>query len=408
MTSGPHVLHLTSALALAAGSGPADALARLSRAQAQGGTRVTIVTADPPETVADLHASLGAAGVTVHAAGPPSGPLRKGANVDETLARVLDDGVDLVHVHAIWQHTPHAGASAARRRGIPYLIRTCGMLEPWALRKGRWKKRVFMALKARRDLERAAVLHTTAAKEAGNVRAVVPGATMCIVGNGIDLADYDTAPSTDAIVAEHPELAGKRLLLFLARIDAVKGTAHLAEAWGRLAPAHPEWHLVIAGPDSRGHEAEFRARLREAGVLDRTLFTGRVDGDAKRRLLASADVFVQPSFQENFGITIAEAMASARPVVTTTGTPWHELRDRDCGWWIDIGTEPLVAALDDAMGRAPEELLAMGDRARALIEEAYSWPAQAAKLDAVYGWLLGRGPRPSVVIEPGEPIPAAG
>jgi glycosyltransferase involved in cell wall biosynthesis len=104
-----------------------------------------------------------------------------------------------------------------------------------------------------------------------------------------------------------------------------------------------------------------------------------------------------PSFTENFGVAAAEALACGVPVVTTKGAPWEEPRTRQCGWWIDIGVEPLAAALREATSLSDQERHEMGQRGRHLVEEKYSWPQIGRDMLSVYHWVLGAGAKPECV-----------
>jgi len=138
--------------------------------------------------------------------------------------------------------------------------------------------------------------------------------------------------------------------------------------------------------------------LERQGLVDIFDFTGSVSDQDKWQLYNSADLFVLPSHTENFGIVIAEALATGVPVITTKGTPWAELEAHDCGWWIDIGVDPLVRALTEAMNLPPEERYAMGRRGRQLVELNYSWDTIGKEMLAVYEWVLGGGGAPGCVI----------
>jgi glycosyltransferase involved in cell wall biosynthesis len=107
---------------------------------------------------------------------------------------------------------------------------------------------------------------------------------------------------------------------------------------------------------------------------------------------------VLPSKSENFGMVVAEALAARTPVITTKGAPWQELETHRCGWWIDMGVESLIEALEKAMSHSPVELHEMGRRGRQLVEEKYTWDRVAGQMIEVYEWLLGRGPRPDCVV----------
>jgi glycosyltransferase involved in cell wall biosynthesis len=397
------VLHVTPSLDPAVGTGPAVVLAELATEQRRQGLEVTVVTVDPPGAAEQVTGPMRGLGIGVHLTGPRRGPLKKGAASRVTVRRVLRAGVDLVHVHAMWLHLPHCAAAEARRHNTPYVFSPHGMLEPWALRKSALRKRLFLWARGRRDLEGAAAIHATAGMEARNIAALGLRNPVLVAPVGVDLARYAVSGGRERVDSRWPALAGKRLVLFMGRIDPVKGTLNLARAWGALASEFPGWRLAIAGADWHGHKAEFLAALAAHG--GGAEFLGPVYGEDKSALLASCDLLVQPSFQENFGITIAESLASARPVITTRGTPWGVLETRGAGWWIEIGAAPLGAAMRDAMSRSRPELDEMGRRGRALIEEHFTWPMITRTMTSMYGWLLGRNSLPPGVYRPGEAIP---
>ena len=153
---------------------------------------------------------------------------------------------------------------------------------------------------------------------------------------------------------------------------------------------------MIAGPDEGGHRWEVEAAVRQAGLESCVEFIGPVEGEAKAALYRRADVFVLPSFSENFGLVVAEALASGVPVIATKGTPWEGLVAHRCGWWVEIGVEPLVAALREATALSGEERRAMGERGRRFAEQ-FGWPHIAEQMHAVYRWVLGEEPRPECV-----------
>jgi glycosyltransferase involved in cell wall biosynthesis len=146
-----------------------------------------------------------------------------------------------------------------------------------------------------------------------------------------------------------------------------------------------------------GHRAAAERAVRSAGLSDVFEFIGPVGDAAKRSLLAKSDLFVLPTASENFGLVIGEALAAGIPVITTKGAPWSGLEQRQCGWWIDRGVEPLVNALKQAIALTPDERRAMGRRGRAWIDERFSWNRVGAEMVAVYDWILSGGTRPAWV-----------
>lgn len=294
-------------------------------------------------------------------------------------------GYVLIHDHGLWLPTNHAAATVARRRGIPLIVSPRGMLEPWAVNHHAWKKRLAWQLYQRRDLETARVLHATAPQEAENLRRLGLTQPIAVIPNGID------PPSG----VEPPRLTeGRRVALFLSRIHPKKGLLNLVEAWGMAHPAG--WRVLIAGPDEDGHRAVVEERIRAAGLTADFEFIGPVDGERKAELYRTASLFVLPSYSENFGVVVAEALSHGLPVLTTRGTPWADLVTQDCGWWIETGAPPLAQALSAATALTDEERLAMGERGRSYVRR-YNWDSIAMATLAMYRWVLGQGERPDCV-----------
>ena len=167
------------------------------------------------------------------------------------------------------------------------------------------------------------------------------------------------------------------------------------EAWRRLAPR--DWDLLIVGPDEGGHGAEVKAAIRAANLQESVTLPGATWGKERFRRYWESDLFVLPSFSENFGLVVAEALACEVPVITTRGLPWAELQTNSCGWWTDIGVEPLVTALREAMALTDEERRAMGKRGREFIARNYAWKTAGERLSETYQWMLGRAQKPSFV-----------
>jgi glycosyltransferase involved in cell wall biosynthesis len=305
--------------------------------------------------------------------------------VDAASLRDADHGVDVIHDHGVWLPANHRSAMLAAARGVPFVLSPRGMLEPWSLAHHRLKKRVAWALYQRRDVRRASLLHATSAMEAENLRRLGFRQPIAIIANGVDVPDLRSPmPRAD-----------QRTALFLSRVHPKKGLLDLVSAWATVRPR--EWRVVIAGPDEGGHEREVRAAIAQAGLESSFAFLGEVSDDAKWSVYRSADLFVLPSYSENFGTVVSEALASGVPVITTRATPWSELETRRCGWWIEPNARALATVLQEATGLDPDARAAMGARGRAFVEERFGWTRIAADMHAAYEWLLSGGTRPSCV-----------
>jgi glycosyltransferase involved in cell wall biosynthesis len=156
--------------------------------------------------------------------------------------------------------------------------------------------------------------------------------------------------------------------------------------------------MRIVGPDESGHRVEVEKAVVEKGLEKDFIFEGAVYGDAKWEVYREADIFILPTFSENFGIVVPEALACGVPVITTEGTPWKELNERSCGWWIPLGVEPLKEALRKAFASSEAERRQMGVRGRRLVEEKYTWSVSAKSTKDLYEWILSGGTPPSFMI----------
>ena len=300
--------------------------------------------------------------------------------------RGLQANIGLFHDHGLWLPINYTVATVAQKLIVPLVISPRGMLEPWALNHRAWKKRLAWYLYQRRKLESATLLHATSTREADNFRNNGLRQPIAIIPNGIDPPEWLDL----AYPKESP-----RIILFISRIHPVKGLQNLVQAWKIARPIG--WKMVIAGPDEGGHRKSVETTIRQAGLQDDFEFAGSIYGNEKEALYRSADLFILPTFSENFGVVVAEALACGVPVITTKGAPWSGLLTHRCGWWIDIGVEPLVDALREATNLPPDTLREMGQRGRAYVEQNFGWPGIAQQMLSVYRWVLRQGPKPDCV-----------
>lgn len=295
----------------------------------------------------------------------------------------------IVHNHGVWTPVNHWTSRLAEQFRCPLVTQPHGMLEPWATNHKRWKKRLAMSLYQIRDLESARALVVTAESEYSNLRQMGLKQPIAVIPNGVNLPEDMASKHTLSEGREIP-----RTVLFLSRIQEVKGLPNLVEAWARLRPVG--WRLKIAGPDEAGHLGKVLALVGQLRVEESVDYVGEVDDKAKSSLYRQADLFVLPTFSENFGVVVAEALAHGLPVITTKGAPWEDLVTYGCGWWIDIGVGPLVDALRVATALTDRERRAMGQRGRIYVRR-YNWTDIAKDMAALYRWVLCEGGRPSCV-----------
>jgi glycosyltransferase involved in cell wall biosynthesis len=266
------------------------------------------------------------------------------------------------------------------------------MLGPEALRISAWKKRPIWHLWQRRALAAADLIHATAVSEYEEIRAAGLTNPIAVIPNGIDLPELTSRP----LVAE----AGPRMsrsILSLGRIHPKKGLDRLIEAWTRVQDKLTGWSLRIVGPAELGHDDALRRLCTTLGSK-RVEIAGPVYGEAKWRAYRQSDLFVLPTLNENFAVSVAEALACEVPVISTKGAPWAALETERCGWWIEHGVEPLAAALLTACSVPDAERCAMGERGRDWMARDFGWEAIGRDMAGAYRWLREGRDRPDCVI----------
>ncbi len=305
----------------------------------------------------------------------------------ETLAT---QNVNVLHSHSLWHPGNHWAMSIAAKHAIPLICQPRGTLSQWALNHKAWKKRLGMSLFLREDLVSTHAFIATSHMEAEDIRRLGMRQPVAIIPNGVDLS---LAQSIALPAVKKSEC--DKVLLFLSRIHPVKGITNLVSAWAKCRA--PGWRLILAGPGDAGYVQTVLRQIEQSGVADSVEYVGEITGAAKAAMYTAADLFVLPSYSENFGMVVAEALTFGIPVITTNATPWPELQTCRCGWWIDTGVEPLIETLREAMALTDDARAEMGKRSKALAAR-YQWSTAAERTTDFYRWLLGRGDRPDCVV----------
>ena len=300
----------------------------------------------------------------------------------------------VVHLHGLWSLELHRCVNICRRWRIPYVIAPRGMLEPWSLQQKWLKKRIARFLYQDRDLKCAAALHATAESEAEQFRRLGFRNPIIVSPNGVNVPNFEVANKESTLELRTRTNANVKIALFVSRMHPKKGVLELIEAWYKIQTKDWKCELVytVSGEFEKEYEAKVKARVKELGLEDRFIFTGALNDDEKWKAYARADLFVLPTYSENFGIVVAEALWAGVPVITTKGTPWKELENRKCGKWIDLpdegpnssGWSVLVAALECMMSMSDGERRQMGENGRRLVEEKYTWDAVVKEMAKGY------------------------
>ena len=213
---------------------------------------------------------------------------------------------------------------------------------------------------------------------------------IAMIPNGINLSEFSTQIPL--------KCTSPKKILFLSRIHIKKGIEHLIEAWQLIdVELKKDWKIEIVGNGDENYIQSLKNLIISESMQEQIEIKKPVFGLEKITLFREASLFVLPTFSENFGIVIAEALASFTPVITTKGTPWGDLEKTNCGWWIDIGVAPLKKALEKAIQTNEQALIKMGRNGRILVEEKYSMKSVANQMLALYKWILTKENKPDFI-----------
>jgi glycosyltransferase involved in cell wall biosynthesis len=290
---------------------------------------------------------------------------------------------DLIETHYLFSYASTCAGAIARGCKIPYVVRTIGQLAPWALTQSQFKKRLYTSLIERHNLNQAAAIHCTSEGEVKDVRNFgiqTPTFTLPLgVNPPEDLPEakqklrdtYGISPQTSVV-------------LFLSRLHPKKRPDLLINAFNQVAQKY-DCHLILAGS---GGDAEYLIHLNQLvsslGLANRTSFTGFVTGEDKALLLQGSDLFVLPSFAENFGVAVAEAMAAGLPVIVTPDVQISpEIETAQAGLVIEGEVDAVTKAISRLLD-SPEYRKELGKNGKRLARDAYSWNAIAQKLVSIY------------------------
>jgi glycosyltransferase involved in cell wall biosynthesis len=271
----------------------------------------------------------------------------------------------------------------AKKTKVPLIVSPHGTLSEWAMQNGSPVKQLFWSLIQRSALKATTCFHATAESEYCDIRRMGFKQPVAIIPNGIDIP---------TALPKQP-YRKYRTLLFLGRIHPIKGLDMLLPAWAAVQQRFPDWQLKIVGPDNDGYLQEMKKLAIELN-LERIEFTGALFDQEKWEAYQNAELFVLPTYSENFGISVAEALAVGIPAIVTKGAPWQNLEAHHAGWWIDTNIDALTSSLECALKLSNDQLEAMGKQGKKWMEDEFSWQQIAHMMNKTYEWVIEGGTPP--------------
>jgi glycosyltransferase involved in cell wall biosynthesis len=366
-----------------AGGGPIESINQLGLAQIAAGHEVEIAALDSPDAPYLKQSVL-----PVHALGPAVLGYAFSSRLVPWL-RANRGRYDVVIVNGIWQFHSFGTWRALHDTDTPYVLFTHGMLDPWFkneyplkhLKKCMyWPWAEYRVLRDARSViftcEEERVLARTSFSKYSCNEAVV----------SLGLADSQDEPSfaKRELLRQFPEIAGKKIILFMGRIHPKKGCDLLIEAFAKVLGQQAEWQLVFAGPDQVGMKKQLEAGAEKLGVTERITWTGMIRGATKCGALRTAEAFILPSHQENFGIAVAEALAAGLPVLISNKVNiWREIQADGAGIVAEDSIDGTCELLQSYVEMAADDQRAMRERARACFEQRFEIQKAAQTLQVV-------------------------
>lgn len=390
------ILQIVPSISLVYG-GPSQMVRGFSRSLAAAGAEVTVLTTDSngdtgqAPLAVPLNQPVAIDGYTVRYF--RCSPWRRYKFSLGLLAWLRDHArdYDIAHIHALFSPISTAAATVARQQGLPYVLRPLGTLDPADLAKKKRLKQLYGHFLERPNIAGAAALHFTSPLEAELSQRFGCSTPGWVIPLGVEPRPAVPEPKQREMLDDLGIPTEPPLVLFLSRLDPKKGLDLLIPALAQMAQQKIPFHAVLAGgnPQDPAYEQAVRQRVQDLGLGDRVTCPGFVTGSAKQALLQAAAVFVLPSYYENFGIAVAEAMLTGLPVVISQGVYiWPDIAAGNAGWVCELTVDSVAMALKESLEQ-PSLRASKGHQARIYAQAHYDWTAIAQQTLMAYQQVLG-------------------
>ncbi|BAY66024.1 hypothetical protein NIES22_61370 [Calothrix brevissima NIES-22] len=288
---------------------------------------------------------------------------------------------DIVHIHALFSYPSTVAMAIARLKNVPYMVSTHGLLCEWSLQQSTRKKQTYLRLLERENLNNSQIVHFTSQQEQQEVSELGLQAPSFVLPLGLFLPNQ-IADARYRLRQRFNIPADEPVILFLSRLHHKKGLDYLIPALSKLI--HHRFTFILAGSGTPEYEAEIESMLISHGIRDRTHVVGFVEGDTKNILMQGSDLFVLTSHSENFAVAVLEALAVGLPTLVTPGVALASVvKKHQLGYIPDLDILAIASALQKYFS-APQAAKEMGNRARQLILEQYTWEHMAQELIFIY------------------------
>ena len=299
---------------------------------------------------------------------------------------------NLLHFHGAW--TLHI-LLLRNKFNVPSLISPHGSFDEISLKKSKIKKIIAKFLFMKKSYLKADCIHALTLKEAQDIRNYgITNTPVAVIPNGIDMDE--TLNINKNLKIKLLKLAGDRkIILSLSRLHISKGIDILIDAFSKLEISHPNNVLFIVGSGDNKYTSHLKDKIKKLNLENMVFLIGKMNGNDKNTVYNIADLFVLPSFNEGFGLTFLEAYRQKVPVITTTATPFQEIKDIQCGWYVEPTIDDIYSALYEAITLDNLELQRKGEIGYNLVKNKYDIHITNANMKELYTYLVYNTKKPN-------------
>jgi|APMed6443717190_1056831.scaffolds.fasta_scaffold03030_4 glycosyltransferase involved in cell wall biosynthesis len=379
------VIHLANTYNPSRGGGVYEVVHNLRKKQSQFGIGVKIIAPVVDE------AGFGERGNVYYLKKRSIMCLLRMRQFIDDIREILLEG-DVLHQHGLWTFNSLISVWFGTKCGLPKVVQPHGYISKYRMRHSRLKKHASLLLYEKRNIISANALVACSGEEGEYLKQMFPKIPVAVIENGV-ADDIISAPFN---AGEYDEKSLK--LLFLSQIIPVKGLERMFSVIRDIKKTiDKKFVLRICGYGEQKYLKHLYKIVSEYGIGELIEFVGSKYDEEKIKMYDWCDVFVLPSYDENYGIVIAEALSRQKPVLTTKGTPWDLVNEIGCGYCVDNNQDAIKEGLLKIMNKNYLELREMGLKGRQLVLEKYTWNRAAEKTIELYKWVLGDAERPKFV-----------
>ena len=289
---------------------------------------------------------------------------------------------DVVHVQYIFSSPTPIALFYAKLLQKPVVLSPRGALCQWCLEQGNRFKTLWLQVLLK-PFSRTVLWHATAQQEKDEILKQFPNANVAIIPNGIEyeLFQETTKLSQKVYIQKYlkQEMQVDKIIVSMGRLQKVKGFDILIDAFVKVLETYPLAKLLIAGQDE-GEKENLLKQIAQLALKNKVFLVGNIEGQDKIDFLANADLFVLSSHNENFGNVYVESLAAGTPIVASTGTPWAEVEERDCGKWVDNSVQDTAKAVVEMLQK-DRETMRINSK---ILAKKYDWKQIALQFKSVY------------------------